>query len=438
MQLSGVLAVLALYVRLSNAELQIGGPIGGPVKPDLGELGSMALKLKEAAARSFLRTNKQNEQNAEEEDDESTSEDQEKVENDQHMQEEDDESTSDDQNTHDDDESAVEDEDTTQDGENTQDEEEESEDGGAVFAYNESDMWAYERENDDGTVDYGTDPFENKTFADLQAEDQNDDPSLYEQKEEEIPEEWTDPTNSTDEWAYEKANDDGTVENGTNPLEAPGFVWEGDEQSDEGEHHEKASADEEDKDDSAEPENQVVEPGNQVVLHSGTKSVTQESDDSESDEEFDDGTVLYGTNPLEQHHDEDEDEDEEDDVEYDDDGHQHVMKSNSTADEDHLEEGEEVDDGTVDYGTNPMEMQDDSDDEDDDEDYDRLNSTHIDDEPDEEYDDGTVLYGTNPLEESDEEEESGDVEAKSESNVKALPAPTSTPQDNETATQMSV
>lgn len=287
---------------------------------------------------------------------------------------------------------------------------------------NTTDLWAYERENDDGEELVGTNPLENRTLQELEDEDKNyDDPSSYEQEEEEIPEEWTDPTNSTDEWAYEKAHDDGTVLHGTNPLEAPGFVWEQDSLDDEQEHHDAGEDESQDEQQHHDEEEDESQPKNQVVLHAGDESVAHDSheynpyppDEWESGEEIDDGTVLYGTNPLEEHDDEDEEEEE-----YD--PNHSAVQVNSTNDDEDYGDDEDYDDGTVDYGTNPLDMPDDDEEEDD---VEWHNSTHIDDEPGD-YDDGVELYGTNPLESSDEEEEADDAAAKPNSNVKALPGPT--------------
>lgn len=292
----------------------------------------------------------------------------------------------------------------------------------------------YERQNDDGTVLTGVNPFENRTLQSLEEDDISDEPESYEQEEDEIPEEWSDTSNSTDEWAYEKAHDDGTVLYGTNPLEAPGFVWEQDELTDEDKPDEKAMADQDTGDDADQPENQVVL---HASTNSRTKSPDEYPDEWQTGEEVDDGTVLYGTNPLEDSSPDEDEADDENDAEYNPD-HQAVVKVDSTANSTHDEDDEDYDDGKVDYGTNPMEMPDDSDEEsnEDDNDVARLNSTHIDDEP-EEYDDGTVLYGTNPLEPS-AEEESVDSEGSSGSPNKALPAPTSSQETNKTDVEMSV
>jgi len=410
MQLNTV-TISVLYLLLSNAEGTV--PASGPTL----KVGSVASQLKEAASQSFLRT----------------------------------------RSGHEDAVPGVVDVDGvpqyhTLDGVQDVHEEEDAEElkessSDAVAEYddthettNSSDMWAYERENDDGTVLTGTNPFENHTFQSLEEDDEPE----VEQEEDEIPEEWTDPTNSTDEWAYEKANDDGTVLYGTNPLEAKGFVWEQDDLDDGEEPHEVNSDDEQQDDNAAHPENQVV-------LHAGTDSTAHDTQDDEwvTGEEVDDGTVIYGTNPLENQSDDDEeeademesrpDQEETDDREYNPD-HVVALKANSTVNSTHDDEEEEYDDGTLDYGTNPMDMPDD-----DDEDYESneedavvgLNSTQTDNEP-EEYDDGTVLYGTNPLEPSDEEE-SNEQDATPSSDTKALPAPT--PSQNvskETTAQMAL
>jgi hypothetical protein len=410
MQLTKVSTALALYLLLSNAE-----GFGIP------EVGSMASQLKEAASQSFLRT-----RGGQDEDPAKTVKS-----------------------------------DKVQDMHEVEDEEENEEieghSSGAVTEYtgthestNSSDIWAYERENDDGSVLTGSNPFENRTMQSLE---EDDEPNFFEQEEDEIPEEWTDPTNSTDEWAYEKAHDDGTVLYGTNPLEAAGFVWEQDDLSDDEDPQEKANSDEQQEEDATQSENQVV-------LHAGKDSMEQDQDEWVTGEEVDDGTVVYGTNPLENQS--DDEEEEADDVEYNaekEDAENEVAatatnSSYSTGNTTHDEEEEDYDDGTLDYGTNPMEMPDDSDDESDEEGGDvhaaGLNSTQTDNEP-EEYDDGTVLYGTNPLEPSDEEE-STEKEVAPSSEQKALPAPaqpaeskpssSATPapsQDaNKTGTQMAV
>jgi len=237
--------------------------------------------------------------------------------------------------------------------------------------HGEEDMWEYEKNHDDGAVLTGTNPLENRTLQSLMMDADNEDEGdgSYEQ-EPEIPEEWVDPTNGTDQWAYEKAHDDGTELHGTNPLEAAGFVWEQDSLTDEEEHHDQTNAGAHAADDFAHPEeaDDSTPPGSEVALAAHADEV---DGISESEEEYDDGTVQYGTDALEH------EDDEEDDADYDPPDH-------TDAEEAAM------------YG----------------------NSTH-----EEEEDDGTVLYGTNPLESDDEEQEvPSDAEVQPGSEMKALPA----------------
>jgi len=325
-----------LCVPLTNAVLQVGGapkPVAEePVVqvPDMPKvkLGSMGEQLKDAATQSFILTPKGNDQEL--------------------------------------------------DASNGEGEETEVSNAGAVVTTDsthtnhasseedsDTDLWEYEKNHDDGTVLTGTNPLENTTLQSLMDDDQDEDNASYEQ-EPEIPEEWVDPTNGTDEWAYEKAHDDGTELHGTNPLEAAGFVWEQDPLTDDEEHHDQAG------DDSAQPASSGVDstqPGNSVALsaHEDVDGI------SEDEEEYDDGTVQYGTNPLEH------EDDEEDDADYDAPDHS------------------DSEDAAM-YG----------------------NSTH-----EEEEDDGTVLYGTNPLEETDDDDDDelpSDAEVQPGSEMKALPA----------------
>lgn len=409
MQLNKVSAVLALYLLQPNGILGLGieGESGIPARP---EVGSMATQLKEAASQSFLRTRGGHDKHPKNQDkvDEKKAEEIKEFWAAKTLQKE---SSS----------GAV------------------AEYVGTNEATNSSDPWLYEKENDDGTMLTGFNPLENRTLQSLE-EDENDDPESYEQEEDEIPDEWTDPNNSSDMWAYEKAHDDGTVLYGTNPLEASGFIWEQDDLDDgEEPHHTGTDELNDDEEPADEQEDDAAQSENQVVLHAGTDSRDEsetedwEKDEWETGEEIDDGTVLYGTNPLENQSDDEEDED---DADYGSD-HQVAVTANSTVNSTHDEEDEDYDDGTVDYGTNPMEMPDDSDEESDEEEtaVAGLNSTDIDNEP-EEYDDGTVLYGTNPLEPSDEE--SRDAEVPSGRAQNALPAPTSSQDSNKTDVQMAV
>lgn len=410
MQLNTI-TILALYLLPSNAEGTV--PASGPTL----KVGSVASQLKEAASQSFLRTRGGNEEAPTK--------------------------------------TGMGDE--VQDVHEAEDAEELKESSsGAVAEYddmhettNSSDMWAYERENDDGEVLAGTDPFENHTVQSLEESD-FEEPEQFEQEEDEVPPEWEDPTNSTDEWAYEKANDDGTVLYGTNPLLAQGFVWEQDDLNDEDQPQE-ANSDEKQDEEEEQQDEDAAQSKNQVVLHAGTDEMPQDKQDDEwvTGEETDDGTVLYGTNPLENQSDDDEDEEDDmeskldhedtDDMEYNPD-HAVALKANSTVNSTHDDEEEEYDDGSLDYGTNPMDMPDDEDDDDDSNgayDVAGLNSTGTDNEP-EEYDDGTVLYGTNPLEPSDEEE-SNEQDVTPSSKTKALPAPTPSQNVSKEATaQMAV
>lgn len=408
MQLTKASTLLALHLLLSNAE-------GGW----LSDVESVASQVKEAATQSFLRT-----RGGQDVDPTKTG----KL-----------NTTNKVQDAHE-----VEDEEENEEIEKSSSGEV-AEFTGTHEATNSSDSWAYERENDDGSVLTGSNPFENQTMQDLE---ESDEPNFYEQEEDEIPEAWEDPTNSTDEWAYEKAHDDGTVLYGTNPLEAAGFVWEQDDLSDDEEPQENAKEEDDVSDDEKEKANadeQQEEDENHVVLHAGQDSMAEDHYDDEwiTGEEIDDGTVVYGTNPLENQSD-----DEEDDDDYDPDHEVAVsnadvgVATNSTGNSTHGAEDEEYDDGTLDYGTNPMEMPDDSDDESDEEDpyvhVAELNSTQTDHEA-EEYDDGTVMYGTNPLEPSDEdEEESAEGKATPSSEAKALPPPAPSQDANKTGAQMAV
>lgn len=252
-------------------------------------------------------------------------------------------------------------------------EDEQEPDTGGVEDEQDPDIIEDKPNSTHGTVLYGDDPMEAVSVinTNVTAESGDDDDDLEDEEDpEEIDE---DPaTNSTDEFAYEKAHDDGTVLYGTNPLEA---------------------ADEDDVE-----QEFIDEP--EVSDNSTAKALGTYAD--EHDEEHDDGTVLYGTNPLE-----DEEESVEDPIdEKDPYGHLKLL-AHDDADTNSTDEWayeKEHDDGTVLYGINPLAGESEEYDEEVDDGYDETSSHDDEDisareEDDEEAtDDEGVLYGTNPME----------------------------------------
>lgn len=232
-----------------------------------------------------------------------------------------------------------------------------------------------------GTVLYGDDPLQafSAINTNITAEAGDDDEDLEDSEDpEEIDEDYD--TNSTDEWAFEKAHDDGELLYGTNPLEAV------DDDDDEQEFIDTAVPD--------------------------TNSTDQGSYDEEHDEEHDNGEVFYGTNPLE--HEEESVEDPVD--EKDPYAHLHILANADTNSTDEFAYEREHDDGTMLYGTNPLESEEYEEDADDG--YDEASEELQDQEEeegeedpyehDEQDDNDLVLYGTNPLEEKKTETEDED------------------------------
>lgn len=185
-----------------------------------------------------------------------------------------------------------------------------------------SDMWAYEKENDDGTVLHGTNPLdeqhamintnvtidEEDNGQDEEAEDSKDDGEAHDEKDEAVA-----------EAKYDREGNDGTAE----------------------------VADREGQDETSEEEQTDAEEKEEEQTDVGQEDDAAVATDMwKNEREHDDGTVLTGSNPLK---DEEEDVTEEDNGE--DDAPVHPAASNETN-----EIGEKVsDDGTVLYGKNPLE-----------------------------------------------------------------------------------